>query len=196
MFSIRTCQSEKSNRESVEQNITALNDTIKYHKDKEGIMHAAILAQEGTINDLAATTQAALDSTSKRLQIAKGDIEGYQKTVAQIKNNVVVKTVTVHDTVNFTYQDENTNETGTIIHDTLHEQLTMTVPITLTEYSKRKNLFAPTLHYIDGSSSNENAKITGLESVLVVKEKPKAMRTIEAVGIGFLVGLIIHSVIH
>lgn len=195
ILSIRTCQSEKGSRESVEHNIAALSDTIRYHKDREGVLHAAILAQQGTIKDLQATTEHCLDSTSKRLQIAKREIEGYQQAITAVKGNVLTKTVMVHDTVKFAYKDSSITETGSIVHDTLHENYTVTVPVTLTEYSHRKNLFAPELHYVDGYSQNPNARITGLKSVLVVKGKPRVWRIAEAVGIGFACGLVVHGFI-
>ena len=196
ILSVRTCQSERVSRDSIEQNIAALSDTIRYHKDREGALHATILAQQGSLNDLEATTEHCLDSASKRLQIAKRDIDGYQKIIAQVRGNLEVKTVTVHDTIQFAYKDSGITETGKIVHDTLHEAYTVTVPITLTEYSKRKNLFAPTLHYVDGYSQNPNARITGLQSVMVVKEKPKTWSVIEALGIGLAFGLVVHGFIH
>lgn len=197
------CNSERKSRSEIEANLLAANDTIKYKTDREGALHAVISAKEGTLKDLRVTDGKLIDSVLNRLKITANQLEEAQKAIVRLN-------ASFHDYVDVTRRGDTV---GTVDHVTpfdsyhsvevdsagVHIQYvsdTQLTPIHLTEYTKRAGIFKPTIHMIDGYSDNPNVRITGLNSVLVAKERPKANSYIKGAGVGIIIGLLLHLLIH
>jgi hypothetical protein len=203
--SISTCNKEMTSRQVEENNVAASRDTIRMKTDKEGNLHATIEAQAGTIKEMQGQAVLDLDSASKLLQVKQNKIEGLQKVNARLVQNysALVDNTKHGDTVSTVTHESPFNEftevrtidsaTG---QETAHIADTSIVPITLVETVKGDGFFRPQLHFVDGSSANKAVKITGLSSVLIVKEKPKVIRAVEVFGIGLLTGIVIHTFVH
>jgi hypothetical protein len=191
VITFRTCQAEHENKVISEANWQAIHDTVKYWRDKSGIENAVIESQEGEIKDLKGEMVNILDSTSKRLQIARKSIEGYQKVIAHLNDSKQLPIQYMNpDTSIFISNNKYSSDTGIIIHDTIvilkeHD----IVPITLTEYKRGNN------HYINANSDNPKVRLTGLNSALIIKEKPKTVQVMTGVVAGIVAGLFLHTII-
>jgi|GEM_PF-2584469 len=212
VLSTRTCNAERQHSAAIESNAGAKDDTLHYLQLKTGQQLATIAAQEGTIAEIKATAAATIQDREQKLDLKAKQLEGAQDLVVQlqIKFSDTVKKLHHGDTIGVVDHHEQYND----FHETIRQDSTTgrttvdvtdtpTVPLHLTEYTAKITLWKELTHplqqpkhYVGAYSDNCNARVTGLESVLIVKEHPKTLSTLEAVGIGLLGGLLLHNIVH
>jgi hypothetical protein len=196
----------------VENNAKAKDDTLISFKLKNGQQAAKIQAQEGTIAEIMATDDAVIKDRETKLGLKESELEGAQDAYVELQISFTDSLKRVHrgDTIAIAdHKDSFNNFHEVIKQDSTTGKLTIAVndtpivPLHLTEYSPKKSFikkithpFQPAVHMVSAYSDNRNAKITGLESVLVVKEQPKTIPIIEAIAAGLIGGLLLHTIIH
>lgn len=192
--------SEHQSKSAIEDNIKATRDSLKDFVTKDGIHGAVIRAQEGTIQELKATAGAEIKDREDKLGLKDKQIEGLQNVVVKLHVSFddYVNTTRHHDTVATVDHKSEYNVFHQVITEdsagkqTSHVDDTTIVPLHITEYTQKKNIFSDKVHTVSAYSDNCEAKITGLESVLVIKEKPRIWGNAKALGIGIAAGFVIH----
>lgn len=218
IISTNTCSFQRKSNAVIESNAKSLKDTLKQIRTKAGILVAVTKSQEGTIAELKVTNAAIINDRKVKTDLKDKQIEGAQDVNAQLQSKYVAAVDTTvrpnthgDDTVETASACDSNSSLDIVITEdsltgkrTLHAIDTTNIDLHLTEFTTQWNIrkpfkkpgpFASPEHNVSAYSNNKKAKITGLESVLVVKEKPRVMRTIEAAGLGVLAGLVIHSFI-
>jgi hypothetical protein len=183
-----------------------LRDSLHQIRTKAGILVAVTKAQEGAISELKATNGAIIADRETKLNLKDKQLEGAQNVIAKMRIQFkdLVNMTRRHDTVETVDHVDSNNAFHAVVTEdtagrrTIHVVDTPTVDLHLTEYISKWNIlkpFADPVHYVSAYSDNCEARITGLESVLVVKEKRKPVKTLVTIGIGFAAGLLIHNLI-
>lgn len=206
MVSTITCNGLKASRSRVEDNASSLRDSLHQFVTKAGILTAYTKAQEGTITELKATNGAIVEDREIKLNLKDRQIEGAQNVIAKmsIEFKDLVNMTRRGDTVETVDHVDSNNAFHAVVTEdtagarTIHVTDTPTVDLHLTEYQSKWNILKPLAdptHYIGAYSNNCEVRITGLESVLVIKEKQKAVRTIVTIGLGVAAGLFMHTLL-
>ena len=179
-------RNEKQSKDRIESNFAIMQDTLTHYVDREHTLHYQIGLISGTLSDVKATNRAMLDSVTKRLKIKDKQLQSLQSAMIEAKGQFT--TLLVHDTLHhvthdtlpdnevvstFTYNDNYLHEVGEVGTDSVTVKYEVLVPLQLTEYSKKKNIFSPRLYFADAYSLNPNAAIKGLTAIRIDKGQPK-----------------------
>jgi hypothetical protein len=149
------------------------SDTVAQHwHDRWKSEHAEKVAIQGTLQAIEITNAAQLDQATARVQIQRRQIEGLQKVVASINGQFNAKVIRDTDHVYIAYRDSTVTALATLTGDSVNVEYSVTVPIYLTQYWKRKWFLGRKTHYVDGYSTNPSAHITNLQSIRINAKEP------------------------
>jgi len=187
-------QSKNEELDTIKYNVSHLQDTVTYWKNKEGIVVAANTNLQGTIAQLQVTHKAFIDSVKKTFEIKDKQIQGIQKINLAGKTSVATKVDTNKKgdtTSTFTYKQPHLQIPGHTIHDSIYITIHDSVEVTVAESWSRTTFLSPKKHKIQAVTNRDNVTITGLKNVLIIQEKPKNYKLLSGAAAGFFIGWIL-----
>jgi hypothetical protein len=99
------------------------------------------------------------------------NLENYIKVNATSHSVNTVKLVPLNDsTKQFSFQDNYSNFLGFVTKDTITLSDSLTMPLSIVVYWDRKWFLARKKYYVEVTSENKAVKITGIESIKVIKK--------------------------
>lgn len=147
--------------------------------------HAEKVAIQGTLKSLEITDAAQLDVATQRVQIQRRQIEGLQKVVVDLKGKFTSEIIRDSTGTHIKYKDSTISAIATVVGDSVDVEYSVTAPIFLTQYWKRKWLLSKKTHYVDGYSTNPNVHITNLQSIRINSVEPGRFGVGPYLGIGY-----------
>lgn len=173
-LSLYKCGGRKT--KEVIQITNAKLDSSKFYKDLYGSEHAQRLIMEGSQKVMFALNKDKFDSVCKRLNLKERQLKDMANVVAQSNGSfaapITSDTITIHDSIpglavgwigkRFTWSNRYMSEKGFIDSAKIIIQYSMTLPITITTYWKRKWFLGKKRYYIDGFSEDNHVNITGI----------------------------------
>lgn len=177
---VKKCGAQKEKKQ-VTQIAQIKKDSTEHYRDLWNTEHAKRLVIQGDAKTLNVFYADKFDSICKRLRIKEKQLKDISEVVAQSKGTFVTPlqsyTVTPTDTPTglpigwtgktFNWQDSFLHETGFIDSSNIYVTYSMNLPITITNYWKRRWFLGKKRYYIDGYSDNPNVTIQGLTGIKI-----------------------------
>jgi len=187
IVTVKTCNSAVSQLRMKDNVLAAMVDTISYYQDQQGREHAQRQIAEADLKTAQEVYAEMLDSVAKALKIKQSSIKSIAgvKTVDSSHIIVMTDTVRIGDKVkkHIAYNDKWLQLNATIGDSAVIDYKTYD-SIIVTTYAKGKGWFKHDT-YIDAYNLNPNAKVVGLQGVLIQTEKKKHWSVGPYIGYGF-----------
>lgn len=172
-------------------NITHLNDSTTHWINRYNQSVAVNNNLQGTIKEIGITHKNQLDSIEKIFNVKKRQVDAFEKvntvSVKSIKERI--DTVKRGDTTaSFTHIEPHLSIVENTIVGIAHLDIHDTVDITIVHTWKRKTFLSPKEYKIQTVTDRPDIIISGLQSVTIIKDKPKIVQKALFIGAGITAG--------
>lgn len=154
----------------------SLFDSTTYYRDQYNVEHAVRQSEIAERNTIYALHAREIDSLCREIGIRKKQLQGFIKANMQAAGHIETVTIPVHDTLHdgngnclyqFTYADEYLQLTGQADSQKTTIDYTISVPLTISSYWKRRWFLGRKKYYVDGKCDNPNVHISGIKDIKI-----------------------------